>query len=36
MLLLVRHADAGDKGGWDGPDAFRPLSPLGAARPRGW
>ena len=27
MLLVVRHADAGDKGSWDGPDVGRPLSP---------
>jgi phosphohistidine phosphatase SixA len=35
MLLLVRHADAGDKGGWDGPDALRPLSPLGRRQAEG-
>jgi phosphohistidine phosphatase SixA len=29
MLLLVRHADAGDKRDWDGPDLLRPLSPVG-------
>ena len=29
MLLVVRHADAGDKGSWDGPDVGRPLSPEG-------
>ena len=28
-LHLLRHADAGDPGGWDGPDAARPLSPKG-------
>jgi phosphohistidine phosphatase SixA len=35
MLLFVRHADAGDKGGWDGPDALRPLSPLGRRQAEG-
>jgi phosphohistidine phosphatase SixA len=29
MLLVVRHADAGDKRTWDGPDGLRPLSPSG-------
>jgi 8-oxo-dGTP diphosphatase len=29
MLLLVRHADAGDKRTWTGPDRLRPLSPSG-------
>jgi hypothetical protein len=29
MLLVVRHADAGHKASWDGPDMLRPLSPLG-------
>ena len=29
MLVLVRHADAGDKRGWRGLDALRPLSPVG-------
>jgi phosphohistidine phosphatase SixA len=29
MLLVVRHADAGDKRTWSGPDALRPLSPTG-------
>jgi phosphohistidine phosphatase len=28
-LYLLRHADAGDPGKWDGPDAQRPLSPKG-------
>jgi len=28
-LYLLRHADAGDPGKWDGPDAARPLSPKG-------
>jgi phosphohistidine phosphatase SixA len=26
MLLVVRHADAGDKATWEGPDLVRPLS----------
>jgi phosphohistidine phosphatase SixA len=29
MLLVVRHADAGDKCSWTGPDRLRPLSPAG-------
>jgi phosphohistidine phosphatase SixA len=29
MLLVVRHADAGDKSTWEGPDRLRPLSPSG-------
>jgi 8-oxo-dGTP diphosphatase len=29
MLLVVRHADAGDKRTWRGPDMLRPLSPTG-------
>jgi 8-oxo-dGTP diphosphatase len=29
MLLLVRHAHAGDKATWQGPDALRPLSSSG-------
>jgi 8-oxo-dGTP diphosphatase len=29
MLLVVRHADAGDKRSWRGPDVLRPLSPTG-------
>jgi phosphohistidine phosphatase SixA len=29
MLLVVRHAEAGDKSTWKGPDALRPLSPSG-------
>lgn len=29
-VVLVRHADAGDKRAWCGPDAARPLSPLGS------
>jgi phosphohistidine phosphatase SixA len=29
MMFLVRHADAGDKASWNGPDVLRPLSPEG-------
>jgi 8-oxo-dGTP diphosphatase len=29
MLLVVRHADAGDTRSWKGPDSLRPLSPAG-------
>ena len=29
MFVLVRHADAGSKRGWDGPDAERPLTERG-------
>ena len=29
MLLVVRHADAGDKRSWIGSDLLRPLSPIG-------
>jgi broad specificity phosphatase PhoE len=29
MVLLLRHADAGVKGSWDGPDDLRPLSEAG-------
>ena len=35
MLLVVRHADAGHKGSWDGPDMLRPLSPLGRLQAEG-
>jgi broad specificity phosphatase PhoE len=35
MLLLVRHADAGDKLLWQGPDSLRPLSPAGQAEAAG-
>jgi broad specificity phosphatase PhoE len=35
MLVLVRHADAGDKLGWQGPDALRPLSPVGRRQAEG-
>jgi phosphohistidine phosphatase SixA len=29
VLLVVRHADAGDKRSWNGPDMLRPLSAAG-------
>jgi phosphohistidine phosphatase SixA/8-oxo-dGTP pyrophosphatase MutT (NUDIX family) len=29
FLLLVRHAKAGDRGAWAGPDGLRPLEPAG-------
>jgi 8-oxo-dGTP diphosphatase len=32
VLVLVRHAHAGSKRGWSGPDAERPLSPRGRAQ----
>jgi 8-oxo-dGTP diphosphatase len=35
MLLLVRHADAGDKRDRDGPDLLRPLSPVGGRQAAG-
>jgi len=35
MLLVVRHADAGTKRSWDGPDVLRPLSPLGRLQAKG-
>jgi phosphohistidine phosphatase SixA len=35
MLLVVRHADAGDKASWDGPDVLRPLSPEGRRQAEG-
>ncbi|HKF00030.1 MAG TPA: histidine phosphatase family protein [Actinomycetes bacterium] len=35
MLLVVRHADAGDKRGWEGPDGLRPLSPVGRCQAEG-
>ena len=35
MLLLVRHADAGNKQRWDGPDSRRPLSADGDAEAAG-
>jgi 8-oxo-dGTP diphosphatase len=35
MLLVVRHADAGDKGSWEGLDLLRPLSPSGRRQAEG-
>jgi 8-oxo-dGTP diphosphatase len=35
MLLVVRHADAGDKRTWEGPDRLRPLSPSGQLQAEG-
>ena len=35
MLLVVRHADAGDKRTWTGPDSLRPLSPSGHLQAEG-
>jgi phosphohistidine phosphatase SixA len=35
MLLVVRHADAGDKRSWTGPDRLRPLSPSGHLQAEG-
>lgn len=35
MLLVVRHADAGDRRGWKGPDSLRPLSPAGRRQAEG-
>ena len=35
MLLVVRHADAGDKRTWRGPDHLRPLSPTGHRQAEG-
>jgi broad specificity phosphatase PhoE len=35
MLLVVRHADAGDKGSWDGPDVGRPVSLEGRRQAEG-
>jgi phosphohistidine phosphatase SixA len=35
MLSLVRHADAGDKSTWTGPDELRPLSPSGRRQAEG-
>jgi phosphohistidine phosphatase SixA len=35
MLLVVRHADAGDKRGWTSPDALRPLSSAGRRQAEG-
>ena len=35
MLLVVRHADAGDKRSWSGPDLLRPLSAAGQRQAEG-
>ena len=35
MLLVVRHADAGDKRSWTSPDSLRPLSPTGRRQAEG-
>ena len=35
MLLLVRHAHAGDRYRWEGPDSVRPLSAAGQAEAAG-
>jgi 8-oxo-dGTP diphosphatase len=35
MLLVVRHADAGDKRSWNGPDLLRPLSAAGRRQAEG-
>jgi 8-oxo-dGTP diphosphatase len=35
MLLVVRHADAGDKRSWTGSDRLRPLSPDGHLQAEG-
>ena len=35
MLLLLRHANAGDKSLWQGPDRIRPLSSAGRAEAAG-
>ena len=35
MLMVVRHADAGDKRGREGPDVSRPLSPAGRRQAKG-
>ena len=35
MLLVGRHAVAGDKRTWDGPDRLRPLSPSGRLQAEG-
>lgn len=31
-MLLVRHAKAGDRAAWEGPDDLRPLTPKGEAQ----
>lgn len=35
MLVVVRHADAGDKQSWEGPDVLRPLSLAGRRQAEG-
>jgi len=35
MLVVVRHADAGDKREWQGSDTLRPLSPAGLREAEG-
>jgi phosphohistidine phosphatase SixA len=35
VLFLVRHADAGDKRAWNGPDDHRPLTSVGHRQARG-
>jgi phosphohistidine phosphatase SixA len=35
MLIVVRHADAGDQRDWDGPEVLRPLSPAGVCQAAG-
>jgi phosphohistidine phosphatase SixA len=35
MLLVVRHAEAGNKRAWNGPDRLRPLSPDGHLQAEG-
>ena len=35
ITFLVRHAEAGAKGSWDGPDEGRPLSPAGFRQAEG-
>jgi phosphohistidine phosphatase SixA len=35
MVYLVRHAHAGNKAKWDGPDLARPLSPTGRSQAAG-
>jgi 8-oxo-dGTP diphosphatase len=35
MLLVVRHAEAGDKRSWTSPDSLRPLSPTGRRQAEG-
>jgi phosphohistidine phosphatase SixA len=35
LMMVVRHADAGDKRGWQGPDVLRPLSPAGLRQAEG-